>query len=124
MRGRSARRTSLLAAVALAGVVAAASGCRTGAPLGTGAPRVRTATLSVQNNDIDDRVVYVSLDGLRQRLGIARSAATTYFTIPATFVSGSPQVRFLAEVLGGVRPSVSQRTQVAAGDTVEMVILR
>ncbi|HEX8726345.1 MAG TPA: hypothetical protein VF737_13240 [Gemmatimonadaceae bacterium] len=124
MSGPTARLTSVLLALALAGVLALAPACRTAAPLGNGAPRVRTATLRVRNDDIDNRVIYVSLDGLRQRLGIARAAAVTWFTIPATFVAGSPRVRFVAEVLGGVRPTVSQHTQVAAGDTVEMIIMR
>lgn len=124
MPGPNSRRTAALLVLALVGVLAFASACRSAATLGNGAPRVTTATLRVDNQGIDDRVIYVSLAGLRQRLGIARSEATTHFTIPPTFVTGSPQVRFIAEVLGGIRPAVSQRTQVAAGDTVDMVIMR
>ncbi len=123
MTGRLARRTTLLSALAFAGVLATV-GCRTGAPMGNGAPRQNTATLSVQNNGFYDRVVYVTLGGgMRARLGIARGASTTRFTIPSTFVLGSPQVRFIAEVLGGIQPSVSRQTQVSPGDTVDMVIM-
>lgn len=123
MPARTARRASILSALMFAGVLAAAGGCRTGAPMGNGAPRATTATLKVENNDFNDRVIYVVRDGMRQRLGIARIASTTHFTIPAPFVMGSPQVRFSAEVLGGIRPAVSERTQVSPGDTVVMVIM-
>jgi hypothetical protein len=123
MRGRIPRSGTTLSAIALAGVLAATSACRTGAPMGNGAPRRSTATVEVQNNDINDRVIYAVRDGMRQRLGIANAAATSYFTIPAAFVLGSPQLRFSAEVLGGTRPAVTERTQVAPGDTVEMVIM-
>lgn len=121
MRGRTAR-TMMLSAFAAAALLMA-SGCRTAAPLGNGGPRRETATLKVENDDINDRVIYVVMGDIRQRLGIARGVSTTTFTIPATFVVGSPQVRFLANVLGGIHPTVSERAQAAPGDTVEMVIM-
>lgn len=122
MTGRIARFTAIVWALSLAGVVAATSGCRTAAPLG-GTPRHVTATLSVENNGFSDRVIYlVLMGGMRQRLGTARAASTTNFVIPEQFIMGSPQVRILADIIGGIQPEVSQRTYVAPGDTVMMVI--
>jgi hypothetical protein len=122
MLGRIARRTTVVSALSLASVIGLAFGCRTAAPLGGSSPRHDRATLSVENDDFYDRVIFVTMDGTRQRLGIATGATTTYFVIPAPFVLGSPDVRFVADVIGGSRPEVSQRTQVAPGDTVVMMI--
>ena len=121
MPTRIARLATIASTLSLACVLAATSGCRTAAPFG-GTPRHNTAVLSVENNDFSDRVIYVVMSGMRHRLGTARAAATTRFVIPESYVLGSQEVRFLADVIGGMRPEVSERTEVAPGDTVEMVI--
>ena len=121
MSARIARLATIASTLSLACVLAATSGCRTAAPFGA-TPRRNTAVLSVENNDFSDRVIYVVMGGMRHRLGTARGAATTRFVIPESYVLGSPELRFLADVIGGMRPEVSDRTEVAPGDTVDMVI--
>ena len=98
------------------------SGCFPATSTGS-APSQAPATLSVENDAFNDLVIYVAVDGSRQRLGIAPGLKTTNFTIPRSFVAGSA-VRFLADAISGSRPEVSRQTNVAPGDTVMMVIQR
>lgn len=83
---------------------------------------VRTATLQVENDGFSDRIIYVSMDGVRQRLGTARGASTTTFTIPRIYVNQSPAVRFIAEPFASFSREVSRQVYVFPGDTVDMVI--
>ncbi len=116
---RLASRGAGMLALTLAALFA--SSCRTAAPQ----PADRgptTATLSVQNNDFNDRVIYVVSAGGRRRLGIARGEATTKLKIPPTLVSGPQPLRFLAEPIGGNGVERSEQITVYPGDEVDMVI--
>jgi hypothetical protein len=99
----------------------AASSCRTAAPQ----PADRapdTATLTVQNNQFNDRVIYVVVGGARQRLGTARGEGTTKMTIPRTWLTGPQPLRFLAVPIGGMGAERSQQITVYPGDDVQMVL--
>lgn len=118
-RPRPAHRTLGLLALSLA--VLAASSCRTAAPQRADrAPR--TATLTVENNEFNDRVIYIVVGGLRQRLGTARGEGTTKLTIPPSVLMGPQPLRFLADPIGGMGAERSQQITVYPGDDVEMVI--
>ncbi|MDE3172509.1 MAG: hypothetical protein KGN74_05505 [Gemmatimonadota bacterium] len=94
------------------------------APLAGGdAAVVGTATLKVRNDALTRRVVYVTMDGKRQRLGVANAGATTDFTVPRSYVAGRPSVRFMTDPYGGAPLDESQRMHVIARDTLQMVIL-
>lgn len=90
---------------------------------GHNAALVGTATLKVRNDALTRRVVYVAMDGKRQRLGVARAGATTDLAVPQRYVAGRASVRFLTDPYGGSPLAESQRMHVIAHDTLSMVIL-
>ena len=118
-RRTSGRRGLHMLALVLAALTA--SGCRTAAPQPADAGPT-TATLTVQNNQFNDRVIYVVVGGARQRLGIARGEGTTQMTIPRTWLTGPQPLRFLAVPIGGMGAERSQQITVYPGDDVEMVL--
>lgn len=129
MLDRITSRAAVLSALATAVVMLTAATRGPAAPLANVAPlatkdtaAVKTATLQVKNEALADRVVYVTMDGTRQRLGTADGASTTYFTIPRSFVSAVNTVRFLAHPRFGNTHEESQQMQLFPGDTVDMTI--
>jgi hypothetical protein len=78
--------------------------------------------LQVDNQGFQDMDVYAVRLGQRVRLGLATGIHKTNFTIPSTLLSGLTPMRFIADPIGGRRPSVSQEITVAPGDTVLMTI--
>lgn len=121
MPRRIARPATIAWTLSLAGCLAAMSGCLPASM--RNAPSPAPVVLSVENEGFNDLVIFVTAaEGERQRLGIAHAIATTNFVIPQRFVTGGPNLRFLADDITGSRPEVSRRTSVSPGDTVMMVI--
>lgn len=90
---------------------------------GSGAPRQDQPTiLQVDNQGFPDMDVYAVRSGQRVRLGTATGLHKTNLTIPPSLVGGLTPLRFIADPIGGTRPSVSQEITVAPGDTVLMII--
>jgi hypothetical protein len=53
---------------------------------------------------------------------MAPGHSTTLLDVPRGLVSGLTPLRFIADPIGGTRPSVSEEITVAPGDTVVMTI--
>lgn len=96
--------------------------CRTtGSGLGSANQNQPTA-VQVDNRGFADMNVYAARSAQRVRLGMAPGNSTTVFTVPPGLVSGLTPLRFIADPIGGTRPSVSEEITVAPGDTVVMTI--
>jgi hypothetical protein len=80
------------------------------------------ASIRVENQGFADMTVYAVRTTLRVRLGLAPGHANTVFTVPTSLMSGLTQLRFIADPVGGTRPSVSQEITVAPGDSVVLTI--
>lgn len=117
---------ALSLALALAGVGAVA-GCThtsTNSAGGTATP-VEATTLKVVNQGSLDMDVYVlrAPVGQRIRLGTATGNSTTKMHIPNDVMLGSStSLRFVADPIGGTRPSVSSSILVTPGDEVTLEI--
>ncbi len=130
MLDRIVVRGGALSALAVSAALLMTATRSTSAPLGAVVPLagrhrgvVGTATLNVRNDALSRRVVYVIMAGQRRRLGVAGPGATADFTVPRRYVAGRPSVRFLTDPYGGAPLDESQRMQVMADDTLQMVIL-
>ena len=112
------KTSSIVFALLLAGIAACNAFTR-----GSGATNQNQPTiLQVDNQGFQDMDVYAVRLGQRARLGLATGIHKTNFTIPSSLVSGLTPMRFVADPIGGRRPSVSQEITVAPGDTVVMTI--
>ena len=112
------KTSSIVFALLLAGIAACNAFTR-----GSGATNQNQPTiLQVDNQGFQDMDVYAVRLGQRVRLGLATGIHKTTFTIPSSLVSGLTPMRFVADPIGGRRPSVSQEITVAPGDTVLMTI--
>jgi hypothetical protein len=78
--------------------------------------------LRVDNQSFADVTVYAVRSAQRVRLGLAPGHANTVFNVPAGLMNGLTQLRFIADPIGGVRPSVSEEITVAPGDSVVLQI--
>ncbi len=96
--------------------------CRTMAP-GSGTPDRNQATaVQVDNQGFLDMTVYAARSAQRLRLGLAPGHTMTVLSVPPGIVGGLTPLRFIADPIGGSRPSVSEEITVAPGDTVVMTI--
>jgi hypothetical protein len=109
---------SIAFAFLLATVAACSTFTRGSATAGQNQPTI----LEVDNQGFQDMDVYAVRLGQRVRLGLATGIHKTNFTIPSSLVSGLTPLSFIADPIGGRRPSVSQEITVAPGDTVVMTI--
>ena len=105
-------------ALLLAGIAACSTLTRGSGTTAQNQPTV----LEVDNQGFQDMDVYAVRFGQRVRLGLATGIHKTNLTIPSSLVSGLTPLRFVADPIGGRRPSVSQEITVAPGDTVVMTI--
>jgi hypothetical protein len=80
------------------------------------------AALRVDNQSFSDMTVYAARSAQRVRLGLAPGHSNTVFTVPAALMGGLTQLRFIADPIGGARPSVSEEITVAPGDSVVLTI--
>ena len=79
-------------------------------------------TVKVENDNVLDMDVFVLSNSLRMRLGLVSGGHTEVFTLPATVVNVSSQVRFeLRPIGGGARPRTETIT-VMPGDQVVLMI--
>ncbi len=96
--------------------------CSTMAP-GTGSSNQNQPTaVRVDNQAFADMTVYAARSAQRVRLGIATGHSVSVFKVPPGLISGLTPIRFIADPIGGTRPSVSEEITVAPGDTVMMTI--
>ena len=74
--------------------------------------------IHVVNRNRIDVVVYVSHDGVRNRLGLATASTTTEFTLPLRLLGAGHEYRLLGDPLG-VRATINTETLFARpGDEV------
>lgn len=105
----------------------ATSACSSNSSAGAGgaaSPEAAT-TLKVDNQGALDMDVYVlrSPVGQRIRLGTATANTTTRMRIPSDVLLGTAtSLRFIADPIGGTRPSVSSDILVNPGDEVTLQI--
>ena len=89
---------------------------------GSGSTDQPQTALRVDNQSFSDMTVYAARSAQRVRLGLAPGHANTVFTVPAGLMNGLTQLRFIADPIGGARPSVSEEITVAPGDSVVLQI--
>lgn len=78
--------------------------------------------VQVENQGFLDMTVYASRSGQRSRIGIAPGNSKSNLEVPRMLISGLTPIRFIADPIGGSRPSVSQEITVVPGDTVVLTI--
>jgi len=78
--------------------------------------------LQVDNRGFIDMTVYALRSSQRMRLGTAAGNHKTNLNLPPALVTGLTTLRFIADPIGGTRPSVSEEITVAPGDTVGLLI--
>ncbi|MGH7652226.1 MAG: hypothetical protein ACREMS_10335 [Gemmatimonadaceae bacterium] len=98
-------------------LLAACNGMRHGTSDQTSPTAIR-----VDNQSFADVTVYAARSAQRVRLGLAPGHANTVFTVPMVLMNGTTQLRFIADPIGGARPSVSEEISVAPGDSVTLTI--
>jgi hypothetical protein len=111
-------KTRIFAAVLFLFGISACNGFGHGSG-GTDQPQT---ALRVDNQSFSDMTVYAARSAQRVRLGLAPGHANTVFTVPAGLMNGLTQLRFIADPIGGARPSVSEEITVAPGDSVVLQI--
>ena len=99
-----------------------ASACNGFARGAANTDRSAQTALRVDNQSFSDVTVYAARSAQRVRLGLAPGHANTIFTVPAGLMNGLTQLRFIADPIGGARPSVSEEITVAPGDSVVLQI--
>lgn len=106
------------AALLVAVLLSACSGFRHG----SGADQSSPTAIRVDNQSFADVTVYAARSAQRVRLGLAPGHANTVFTVPMVLMNGTTQLRFIADPIGGARPSVSEEITVSPGDSVTLTI--
>ena len=89
---------------------------------GSGGTRNAPAAVRIDNQSFSDMTVYALRSAQRVRLGLAPGHASTVFTVPSVLMTGLTPLRFIADPIGGARPSVSEEITVAPGDSVTLTI--
>jgi hypothetical protein len=110
------KRTCLVA------VAVFALGACTGMARGSGGNLNTQAAIRVDNQSFSDMTVYALRSAQRVRLGLAPGHTNTVFTVPSALMNGLTPLRFIADPIGGARPSVSEEITVAPGDSVTLTI--
>ncbi len=110
----------LLAVAVVAGSVSInACGASRQGPRGSDPP----TTLQVDNQRFLDMNIYlITSGGARIRLGTANGNSTTNMRIPATYVFGGSEMRFLADPIGSQSTPISHSITVFPGDNVRLII--
>ena len=79
--------------------------------------------LQVENQSfLDNNIYLITSGGARIRLGTATGNSSTTMRIPATYVFGGTELRFLADPIGSQRTPISQSITVFPGDNVKLII--
>ncbi len=79
-------------------------------------------TVVVDNRSVLDMTIYIIRGGQRIRLGNAGGLSRTKLTIPRGVVTGSINVRFLADPIGSSRTPVSEEITMTEGDEVTLML--
>ena len=108
--------------IALALFFLALVACSTMAPGSGGSDRNQPTAVQVDNQGFLDMNVYAARSAQRLRLGTAPGHSISVFAVPPGLISGLTPIRFIADPIGGSRPSLSEEITVAPGDTVLMTI--
>ncbi len=103
-------------------VVPVSCGLQHDGPGSGGSDQNQRTAVRVDNQGFLDMTVFAARSAQRVRLGIAPGHSVTVFNVPPGLISGLTPVRFIADAIGGTRPSVSDEITVAPGDTVMMTI--
>ncbi len=123
---QNARRSGLMVALSLGGLMAVTTAFRPAAPAVPASHRTAhhdSTILRVQNDGFTDRVVYaVTGGGMQQRLGTAGAVSTTTFRIPRMFVNTASSVYFAARKFAGFYWEWSPQAIIQRGDTVSVMI--
>ena len=110
--------TVVLAALVIASCAGAGS-----TPAPSPEPSEPPAVLHVDNQSWANFSIFVSWEGLQQRLGRSRASTTARFDIPQTIVGpGGRRIRFIADPIGARVSAVTREIPVLPGDTVHLVI--
>ena len=96
--------------------------CSTMARNQSGADGNQKTVVRVDNQAFLDMKVYAARSAERLRLGLVPGHSITVLDVPQSLLSGSTRLRFIADPIGGTRPSVSEEMTVVPGDTVLMTI--
>lgn len=92
----------------------ATSPTATAAARGDQRDTLANTTLTVQNRNYQDVVVWLERQGTRTRLGNVNSASTRRFVIPRRFLVFADEFRFVAEAIGRRDATTGARTLRAA----------
>ena len=112
-------RMLLTVAVVAGSVSMSACGAARQGPRGTDPPTM----VQVENQSfLDNNIYLVTSGGARVRLGTATGNSSTTMRIPATYVFGGTELRFLADPIGSQRTPISQSITVFPGDNVKLII--
>lgn len=112
-------RMLLTVAVVAGSVSMSACGAARQGPRGSDPPTM----LQVDNQRFLDMNIYlITSGGARIRLGTATGNSSTTMRIPATYVFGGTDLRFLADPIGAQSTPVSQSITVFPGDNVRLII--
>jgi hypothetical protein len=111
-------KKKILVLTALTGAVVACNAMARGSGASQNAP----AAIRVDNQSFSDMTVYVLRSVQRVRLGLAPGHANTVFNVPSALMAGATPLRFIADPIGGARPSISEEITVAPGDSVTLTI--
>jgi hypothetical protein len=103
-------------------LLAGVAGCNALKHQSGGVDQNAPTTLVVDNRGFIDMTVYAIRNSQRLRLGIAPGNHKTTLVIPPALLGGITTLRFVADPIGGSRPSVSEEISVVPGDTVELMI--
>jgi len=120
MRRTNASTRSILAVLLLA-VVASGCGMSRGGD-GADAPERVLTTVSVQNNNWLDMVIYAVRSGSRVRLGMVNSMNTEQFRLPILMTGGASDIRLEAHPIGQRQPFRAPPIYVSAGQTIELTL--
>jgi hypothetical protein len=112
-------RMLLTVAVVAGSVSMSACGAARQGPRGTDPPTM----VQVENQSfLDNNIYLITSGGARIRLGTATGNSSTTMRIPATYVFGGTELRFLADPIGSQRTPISQSITVFPGDNVKLII--
>lgn len=105
--------------IAAALAAACAPGTTLDGPAGPAQKTVTPATVTVQNNNWLDLVVYVVSGSQRQRLGMVTALGTQTFRIPRGAL-GDGQVRLYADPIGSSQGFLSESVTVQPGQRLAL----
>lgn len=108
--------------IAVAFSIVLVAGCNAMARGSGSAEQNQPAMLRVDNQGFADMTVYAARSAQRVRLGFVPGHTNTLFNVPSVLMAGLTPLRFIADPIGGTRPSVSEEITVAPGDTVVLTI--